>query len=44
VSVSTLKGGLLERAEEVVKRDHGADIWHKWLEMQGKAGRHCRRK
>ena len=42
VSVSTLKGELLERAEELVKRDHGAETWDNWLEMQGKTGRRCR--
>jgi len=42
LSVSSLKGALLERAEELVKRDHGADTWDKWLEMQGKTGRRCR--
>ena len=42
VSVSSLKGALLERAEELVKRDHGADTWDKGLEMQGKTGRWCR--
>ena len=31
-SVNSLKGALLERAEEVVKCDHGADTWDKWLE------------
>jgi len=40
--VSTLKGELLERTEELVRRDHGAETWDKQLEMQGKAGRHCR--
>jgi hypothetical protein len=42
VSVSNLKGALLERAEELVKRDHGADTWDKWRKMQGKTGRRCR--
>jgi hypothetical protein len=42
VSVSTLKGALLERAEELVKRNHSAETWDKWLEMQGKTGRRCR--
>ena len=42
VSVSTLKGELLERAEELVRRDHGAEIWDKWFEVQGKTGRRCR--
>jgi hypothetical protein len=36
VSVSSLKGALLERAEELAKRDHGVDMWDKWLEMQGR--------
>jgi hypothetical protein len=30
VSVSTLNGALLERAEELVKQDHGAGTWDKW--------------
>jgi len=42
VPVSTLKGELLERAKELVRRDHGAETWDKWLEMQGKTGRRCR--
>ena len=42
--VSSLKGALLGRAEELVKRDLGADAWDKWLEMQGKTGRRCRSK
>jgi len=40
--VSSLKGVLLERAEELVKRDLGADVWDKWLEMQWKTGRRGR--
>ena len=39
VPVSSLKRALLERAEELVKRDHGAEAWEKWLEMQGNTGR-----
>jgi len=43
VSISTLNGALLERAEELVKQDHSAEIWDKWLETQGKARRRrCR--
>lgn len=42
VSVSTLKGALLERAEEVVKRDHSVETWDKWLDLRGKTGRRCR--
>ena len=42
--VSSLKGALLERAEEMVKRDLGVGAWNKWLEMQGKTGRRCRSK
>jgi len=38
VPVSSLKGALLERAEALVKRDHGAETWEKWLEMQGNTG------
>jgi len=45
VSVSTLNGALLERAEELVKQDHGAETWDKWLEIQGMTGRRrCRAK
>jgi hypothetical protein len=32
-SVSTLKRERLERAEELVKRYHGAEAWDKLLEM-----------
>ena len=39
VSVSTLNGALLERAEELVKQNHGVETWDKWLEIQGKTGR-----
>jgi len=39
--VSSLKGVLLERVEELVKRNLGAEAWDKWLEMQGKTGRRC---
>ena len=42
--VSSLKGALLGRAEELVKRDFGSDAWDKWLEMQGKTGQRCRSK
>ena len=42
--VSSLKGVLLGRAEELVKRDLGVDAWNKWLEMQGKTGPRCRSK
>ena len=42
--VSSLKGALLQRAEEMVKRDLGVGAWNKWLEMQGKTGRRCRSK
>jgi hypothetical protein len=28
--VTSLSGALLERAEELVKRDHGAGTWDKW--------------
>jgi len=42
VSVGTLKGELLERAEELVRRNHGAETWDKWLEIQGKTGLHHR--
>jgi len=43
VSISTLNGALLERAEELVKQDHSAEIWDKWLEIQGEARRRrCR--
>lgn len=40
--VSSLKGALLERAKELVKRDLSAAAWNKGLEMQGKASRRCR--
>jgi len=43
VSVGTLKGELFERAEELVRWDHGAEAWDKCLEMQGKTGRRRRR-
>jgi len=42
VLVSSLKGALLERAEAVVKRDHGVETWGKWLELQGKTGQRRR--
>lgn len=36
---SSISGALLERAEELVKRDHGAGAWDKWLEMSRREGR-----
>ena len=33
---------LLERAEELEKRDLGDETWDEWLEKQGKTGRRCR--
>jgi len=39
VPVSSLNGALLERAEALVKRDHGAETWEKWLETKGNTGR-----
>jgi hypothetical protein len=39
VKISSLRGALLERAEELAKRDFGTDIWDKCFETQGKDGR-----
>jgi hypothetical protein len=40
--VSSLNGALLERAEELVKEEYGAEVWEKWLEKQGTIGRRRR--
>jgi len=39
VPISSLEGRLLKRAEERVNQDHGAEVWRKWLETKGNAGR-----
>lgn len=33
VSVSVLKGALLQRDKELVKQAHGIETWEEWLEM-----------
>lgn len=43
-AASSLKGAPLERAQELVQWDLGADTWDEWLVVEGKAGGRYRSK